>query len=86
LTATSVLEQLRAAGLEVSRAGDKVRVRGGLPDDLRALAVAARAQLLADLAEEAAESHLYCPRCRMLDYVPLGSGRRRCFQCGEVWP
>ena len=81
------MERLRRAGLQVSSRGDKLVLRGQpLAPELVALARRHKAELLADLEEDAVVHETFkCPGCGILDYEPLGNGRRRCYGCGHVW-
>ncbi len=82
----TALDALRAAGLQVRAEGEYLKVRGQLSDELKGLALANKPQILADLVEEQAVVALYsCPRCHVMDYCPVGNGKRRCLRCGQVY-
>lgn len=82
----TTLDTLRAAGLKVRAEGDELVLRGRLTVELKALALVNKPQILTDLAEEAALVAFYsCPRCHVMDYCPVGDGRRRCLHCGQVF-
>ena len=81
-----VLSRLRQAGIRVSADTDELVLRGRPTRELVELARAHKRQLLVDLAEEQAITDFYkCPHCGVLDYEPLGGGRRRCYACGQDW-
>ncbi len=82
----SALAELRGQGFKVSASGDgRIALSPGpsLTPDLISYARLHKPEILADLAEEEVEvaAGLRCPRCRQLDYRPLGGGRRRCLRC-----
>jgi TubC N-terminal docking domain len=86
VNAVALLARLRELGIEVQAEGDQLRLRGrrvSLTPELRQRAVAHKEALLALLRAPAAAP--ICPTCRRTDYMPLGSGWRRCWACGRRW-
>jgi hypothetical protein len=85
MTPQVLLARLRDHGIEVQAAGGELQLRGlgvPLPPDLHQAAVLQKAELLALLRAPAAPA---CPFCGRTDYLPLGSGWRRCWSCAERW-
>ncbi len=86
LNALGLLARLRELGIEVEADGDQLRLRGRhapLTPELRRGAAAYKPALLALLREAAAQP--ICPACGRIDYMPIGSGWRRCWTCGRRW-
>jgi TubC N-terminal docking domain len=86
VNALALLSRLRELGIEVQAEGGQLRLRGrraALSPELRQGAVAHKEALLSLLRAPAAEP--ICPSCRRTDYMPLGSGWRRCWACGQRW-
>jgi hypothetical protein len=86
LNALAVLARLRERGIEVAVDGDQLRLRGrqsSLTPELRRAAVAHKPALLALLRKAPAETT--CATCGRTDYLPIGSGWRRCWACGRRW-
>ncbi len=84
----SVLAQLRDAGLTLGIEGDKLSVSGPITDELRALARANKAQVMADLAEEAYLAKAFgCRGCAFTTSIHPWPGQpRRCVRCGRADP
>jgi hypothetical protein len=83
VNALRLLASLREHRIEVEVDGDQLRLRGRqalLTPELRRAAAAYKPALLALLREAAAEP--ICPICGRVDYMPIGSGWRRCWACG----
>ncbi len=86
MNALGLLARLRELGIEVDVDGDQLRLRGHdapLTPELRRCAVAHKPALLALL--RGATTEPICPNCGRVDYMPIGSGWRRCWACGRRW-
>jgi hypothetical protein len=86
VNALGLLASLREHGIEIEVDGDQLRLRGRqapLTPELRRAAAAYKPALVALLREAATEP--ICPTCGRVDYMPLGSGWRRCWTCGRRW-
>lgn len=87
MSGAEVLARLRAMNIDVRTRGGGIlcRPRAAVTDELRRAIVDNRDELLALLASGGPAQQLECPGCRAVDYLPLGSGWRRCWQCGRRW-
>lgn len=79
----TTLDTLRAAGLRIRVDGENLKVRGPLTDELRALALAHKPEIMADLAEEANLIAFHCQGCRFVTpNHPWPSQLHRCIRGG----
>jgi hypothetical protein len=80
VTAGELLAELRRAGVDVEADGDSLRTwpAGAVPVELRRWLLALRDELVRLVL-------ISCPRCSTIDYLPLGGGWRRCWDCGRRW-
>jgi hypothetical protein len=86
VNARALLARLRDHGIEVQADGGELRLRGrggALPPDLQRAAVQHKPELLALLGGPAELPA--CPSCGQTDYMPIGSGWRRCWSCTRRW-
>lgn len=82
----ALLASLRDHGIEVHASDGELQLRGHgapLPPDLHQAVVQHKPALLALVGGPAALPA--CPFCGKTDYMPIGSGWRRCWPCGERW-
>jgi len=86
VNALTLLARLRDHGIEARADGDELRLLGRgatLTPDLHRAAVEHKPALLALLRDAAALPA--CPSCGQTDYLPIGSGWRRCWPCARRW-
>jgi hypothetical protein len=89
MTAAEILSQLQAVGVGIRLHGDTLVCRPlrKVPVELAEQIRAHKPELVAILAEPAPipTAPPVCPRCHQQNYMPLGSGWRRCWSCEWRW-